>query len=257
MAEIIETEWSGRDQDKDRLRSDVWTELEQTGAARGNPFGHIPSFKGAEAAAARLAGLPVWQRARVIKCNPDSAQIPVRLRALQEGKKLYMAVPRLAQESCFVELTAEALQAKGVDLATAATHQGATKHGRLVGFEEMEPIDLVVVGCVAVARDGGRTGKGAGFADLELGMLRQFGLIGPDTPIVATVHPVQVVEPVRLPMQSHDWALTWIVTPEEVIETQVNRPQPEGLIWERIQPDQLETIPVLRRLRATHQGSQS
>jgi hypothetical protein len=45
----------------------------------------------------------------------------------------------------------------------------------VVALDEMSPIDLVVVGCVAVARDGGRTGKGAGFADLELGLLRQQG----------------------------------------------------------------------------------
>jgi 5-formyltetrahydrofolate cyclo-ligase len=54
---------------------------------------------------------------------------------------------------------------------------------------------------------------------------------------VTTVHPLQVVEPERLPMLAHDWALTWIVTPEEVIETEVKRPQPTGLDWERIRPE--------------------
>ena len=33
----------------------------------------------------------------------------------------------------------------------------------------MPKLDFCVVGCVAVTRSGGRTGKGAGFADLEQG----------------------------------------------------------------------------------------
>jgi 5-formyltetrahydrofolate cyclo-ligase len=44
--------------------------------------GRIPNFTGAEAAAQRLRGLPEWRRARTLKANPDSAQLPVRQRAL-------------------------------------------------------------------------------------------------------------------------------------------------------------------------------
>lgn len=246
----IQTEWSGRHAGKDQLRSEVWSRLVEQEAAIGKPFGHIPNFKGADQAAERLAGLPIWQQARVIKSNPDSPQQPVRWRALQDGKKLYMAVPRLAQERCFVELTQTALEQQGVSLKTAATIKGAMRYGRLVSLAEMEPIDLVVTGCVAVSWDGGRTGKGAGFADLELGLLRQFGLIKADTPIVTTVHSLQLVENEKLPMQAHDWSLTWIVTPAEVFETRSTRPQPEGLDWTKVRPEQVETIPVLRKLKA-------
>ncbi len=249
MAEIISTAWSGQHHDKDALRSNIWLELTQQGVAVGRPYGHIPAFLGGEKAAGRLAGLPIWQRAKVIKCNPDTAQVPVRLRALQDEKLLYMAVPRLTRERCFVELRASELQAQGIDLLSAATHQGAMEYGRLVAFDEMEPIDLVVTGCVAVSRDGGRTGKGAGFADLELGILRQMGLVRAGTPIVATVHPIQLVDGSQLPMLSHDWSLTWIITPDEAIETQVVRSQPAGLEWDKVQPGQLETIPILRKLR--------
>jgi 5-formyltetrahydrofolate cyclo-ligase len=112
----------------------------------------------------------------------------------------------------------------------------------------MRRIDLVVVGCVAVSRDGGRTGKGAGFADLELGMLRQQGLVRAETPIVTTVHPLQIVDSGQLPMLAHDWSLTWIVTPDEAIATQLQRPQPAGLLWEHIRPEQFTTIPVLRTM---------
>ncbi len=249
MRDQSKTAWHGRHAAKDQLRSTVWSRLKNQGAAVGEPVGHIPRFVGGEAAAARLATLPAWQQARVVKCNPDTAQEPVRLRALQEGKMLYMAVPRLTRERCFVALTAADLRQQGVTLKVAASNRGAMRHGRLVAFEEMHAIDLVVVGCVAVCRNGGRTGKGAGFADLELGLLRQWGLVPPDTPIVTTVHPLQIVENADLPMLVHDWSLTYIVTPDAAIAIQVDRPQPLGLQWEHIRPEQLQTIPVLRALR--------
>lgn len=87
MNSPIQTEWSGRHVGKDLLRSEVWSRLVEQEAAIGKPFGHIPNFKGVDQAAERLAGLSIWQQARVIKSNPDSPQQPVRWRALQDGKK--------------------------------------------------------------------------------------------------------------------------------------------------------------------------
>ncbi len=66
------TEWSGRNVDKDQLRSEIWSLLKQQGMSRRDPFGHIPNFVGAEQAAEKLAELPLWQQAAVVKCNPDS-----------------------------------------------------------------------------------------------------------------------------------------------------------------------------------------
>ena len=49
--------------------------------------GRIPNFAtGAEAAAERLLSMREWQAARTLKANPDSAQLPVRQRALEDGK---------------------------------------------------------------------------------------------------------------------------------------------------------------------------
>jgi 5-formyltetrahydrofolate cyclo-ligase len=249
MSNNVQTNWSGYHPDKDDLRDEVWSLLKQQGVAIRDPFGHIPNFVGAQKAAERLAALPIWQRAKAIKCNPDSPQIPVRSRALQDGKRLYMAVPRLTNTRCFVELTAEDLQQRNIPLEEAAIARKALTYGRLVSFEEMQAIDLVMVGCVAVTRNGGRTGKGAGFADLELAMLKEFGLVQSDTPIVTTVHLLQIVEEERLPMQAHDWALNWIVTPEEVIETNTTYSRPTGLDWDSIRPEQFKKIPILRKLR--------
>ncbi len=249
MSKLVETEWSGYHEDKDALRSEIWHRLKDQGASPRDPFGHIPSFFGAEEAAALLAELSIWQDARVIKSNPDTAHVPLRLRALQDGKRLYMAVPRLTEERCFVELTAQALADKGVPLAEAAAWQGAMAHGQLVSPEEMQAIDLLLVGCVAVSRRGGRIGKGAGFADLELGILRELGLIGPQTPAVAAVHPLQIIDAAALPLQSHDWPLDWLITPAEVFETKTDYPRPSGLDWDLIRPEQYQSIPVLSALR--------
>jgi len=249
MSNTVKTNWSGYHPDKDDLRDEVWSLLKQQGVAIRDPFGHIPNFVGAQKAAEQLAALPIWQRAKAIKCNPDSPQIPVRSRALQDGKRLYMAVPRLTNTRCFVELTAEDLQQRNIPLEEAAIARKALTYGRLVSFEQMQASDLVMVGCVAVTRNGGRTGKGAGFADLELAMLKEFGLVQYDTPIVTTVHPLQIVEEERLPMQPHDWALNWIVTPEEVIETNTTYSRPAGLDWDTIRPEQFKKIPILRKLR--------
>ncbi len=249
MPNNVKTSWSGYHPDKDNLRTEIWSLLKEQGVAIRDPFGHIPNFIGAQMATQQLAALPIWQRARAIKCNPDSPQIPVRLRALQEGKCLYMAVPRLTNTRCFVELTASDLQQGNIPLEDAAIAQKALHYGRLVSFEEMQAIDLVVVGCVAVTRNGGRTGKGAGFADLELAMFKEFELVQPDTPIVTTVHSLQIVEEKRLPMQAHDWALNWIVTPEEAIATNTTYPRPAGLDWNTVRPEQYKKIPILQRLR--------
>lgn len=241
--------WEGRDQNKDVLRREVWTILETEGYAVGSPWSHIPNYVGAEIAAARLAELPIWKQAKVVKSNPDSAQIPVRLRALQEGKLLYMPIPELKDDYPFVLLDPAVLQEQGIPFEDVAPVRGGVQHGRKVRLEEMLPLDLVVTGCVAVTRAGGRTGKGGGFADLELGMLRELGLIKPDTPVITTVHSSQVVDDVRIPMLAHDSPLHWIITPDEVIETQTEYPAPHGIYWEAVQPDQFRDIPFLADLQ--------
>jgi 5-formyltetrahydrofolate cyclo-ligase len=241
--------WEGRNSEKDRLRAEVWEALETNGAAIGSVGSRIPHFVGAEQAAERLAALPIWRNARVVKSNPDRPQIPVRLRALQDGKLLYMPVPELSADYPFVELDPTLLAEHGIPLEEAAVASGALAHGRRVQFEEMQPFDLVVVGCVAVTRQGGRTGKGGGFADLELGIFREMGLVKPETPIITTVHPLQVVDNDRLFMAGHDSALNWIITPDEVIDTRTPYEQPKGVDWEAVQPDQYRDIPFLARLR--------
>lgn len=242
--------WAGRNADKDRLRDDVWGRLEATAVNVGPVRSRIPNFAGADLAAWHLARAPTWKAARVVKCNPDPPQIPVRLRALHDGKIVYAPVPELTKGFPFVRLDPAELKAKGIEFETAATSQSFVACGQPVQFEEMEVLDFVVVGCVAVTRSGGRTGKGGGFADLELGIFRELGKVGPGTQIATTVHSSQVVDDTRLPMMGHDSALHFIATEKELIDTHTTIGQPKGVDWDRVQPDQYENIPFLKDLRA-------
>jgi 5-formyltetrahydrofolate cyclo-ligase len=241
--------WQGRNSQKDTLRAEIWSALEAGHANIGDAWSHIPNYVGAEQAADRLAALPFWEQARVVKSNPDAAQSPVRLRALQSGKILYTPVPELTQNFPFVRLDPAELTRRGVPLEEAAPISGALQHGQKVRFEEMEPMDVLVVGCVAVTRSGGRTGKGGGFADLELGIFHALGLVPPESVIVTTVHPTQVVPDARLVMLGHDCPLDWIITPEEAIPTHTRLPRPTGVDWNAVRPDQYASIPFLHDLR--------
>ncbi|WP_420336171.1 5-formyltetrahydrofolate cyclo-ligase [Roseibium sp.] len=247
--------WSGRNRDKDRIRHRIWSDLETSGNSIGPAQSCIPNFAGADLAARNLARLPHWQAARVVKCNPDPPQIPVRLRALYEGKVVYAPVPELLKPFPFVRLDPDKLARKGIQFELAATSQGFVEHGDPVEFEDMEPLDFVVVGCVAVSRAGARTGKGGGFADLELGIFRELDKLKPDAPITTTVHSSQVVGDGELVMMQHDSALDAIATETGLIETGTTFPQPAGVAWDAVQPDQFRDIPFLETLRDRLNGA--
>lgn len=236
---------------KQELREGTWRLLEIHRAARfPGAKGRIPNFVGAERAALALALLPVWKRARVIKVNPDAPQIPVRRLALKEGKIVYMAVPKLREEACFIVLDPKRL---GKNLARAATIRGADRFGEPVGVDEVKPIDLIVCGSVAVNGQGARVGKGGGYSGLEFGLLREAGAVGARTPIVTTVHPLQVV-PQPIEMLPHDIPVDWIVTPEGPSPCGAAHPKPRGIYWEYLSEEKIAAVPVLQRLRAARGG---
>jgi len=241
--------WAGRNPDKDILRHEIWGKLESEGAGIGKIWSAIPNFVGAEQAADQLTKLPFWESAQIVKTNPDIPQAPIRLRALQQGKLVYTPVPALVKDYPFILLDPVELQKRGIPFEDVITAEGSIKHGQRVKFHEMQPMDILVVGCVAVTRNGGRTGKGAGFADLEMGIFREYALIKPEAPILTTVHSIQVVEDERIVMMAHDTPLDWVITPDEIIETHTIYPQPGRINWDDIQADQYENIPFLRDLK--------
>jgi 5-formyltetrahydrofolate cyclo-ligase len=217
---------------KQEVRQRIWDLLEREGAARFPGMrGRIPNFRGAEQAAARLAELPQWDAARVVKANPDAPQLPVRRRAYKDGKTLYMAVPRLAEERPFVLVRGD------------PTIRRALAEGKHLGVEELEPVELIVCGTVAVNRRGVRVGKGGGFSDLEFALLVERGLIGTGTTIATTVHELQLLDE-ELPETDHDFRVDVIVTPTDMVRTGSRR-RPPGLLWDHLDWEKRAAIPVL------------
>ena len=206
--------------------------------------GRIPNFAGAKLAAQRLAGHRTWKRARVIKANPDSPQTHSRRQALEEGKTLVMAVPRLRDKHPFRLLDPRKLNAKQV--REAATIKGALRHGRVVADDELPEIDLVLCGSVAVNLKGARIGKGGGFSDIEYGLLIDAGKIDDHTVIATTLHPIQILRE-NLPMTDHDLPVDLIATPRAVVEVEHDYQRPRGIMWNHLQPPQIHEIPILER----------
>lgn len=227
--------------DKQAVRERVWEELRRAGAARfPGTEGRIPNFIGAEAAARRLAGVDAWRDADALKSNPDSPQLPVRVAALDAGKRVYMAVPRLAHEKPFLLLDPDRLDQTP---RRAASIKGASTAGTPVSLDAVPHIDLVVCGTVAVNRRGVRVGKGGGYSDIEFALLTESGAIDERTVVVTTVHPVQVLD-AELPETAHDFRVDLIVTPEEVIRCR-RAHRPRGIVASHLDPDKVAAIPVL------------
>jgi 5-formyltetrahydrofolate cyclo-ligase len=229
---------------KAALREHTWAALSVKGVARfPSPDGRIPNFVGAEAAARRLADTSQWQAATTVKANPDSPQWPVRQRALEDGKLVYMAVPRLASPQPFFLLDPRRLS---TNARMASSIKGASRSAQTVDLDDLEPVDLVVTGCVAVGRDGARLGKGGGFSDLELALAREAGLVDAGTIVATTVHERQIVNSGVVPTTDHDIHVDLIVTADAVIHCA--RPKGyrlPGVRWDELTEEKIASIPFL------------
>ncbi len=235
---------------KAALRQEVWDAMRAAKVARfPGAAGRIPNFTGAEAAAERLRATPFWQAARTLKANPDSAQLPVRQRALEDGKTVYMAVPRLADDQPFFALDPDHLAGPP---RSAASISGAARSARRVALGDLTPVDLVVMGSVAAGLDGARLGKGGGFADLEYALASSAGLIGAHTVCVTTVHELQVRPAGSIPLTEHDVPVDLIVTPERIIDCRGKRGRraPAGIRWADLTEEKIAAIPLLAARRA-------
>ena len=110
----------------------------------------------------------------------------------------------------------------------------------------MDHVDLVVAGSVAVTKDGARLGKGGGYSDLEYSLGRSQRIITEDTPILTTVHHLQIISQ-TWEIMIHDIPVDFVITPDEIIATHQNYPKPEGIYWDILRKEMEKSIPVLER----------
>ncbi|MBU7013479.1 MAG: RNA 2'-phosphotransferase [Theionarchaea archaeon] len=196
--------------DKQVMRESIWKKMKMAGVERfPYAWGRIPNFEGAERAASRLGTLDIFKNARTVFVAPDSPQTPVRELVLRQGKTLIMPTPRL--RSGFLQVN----PVKGTE-AKASTIRGALTQGMSLPEDNIPAVDLVVQGAVAVDLMGGRIGKGGGYGDREIQILRTNGKI-PASPIVVTVHDMQVVD--WVPQDAWDFTVDSIITPTRVLMT--------------------------------------
>ncbi|CAK1541069.1 unnamed protein product [Leptosia nina] len=236
---------------KQSYRVKVWRYLENNGLAMfPRPvYNRIPNFKGAQEAAVKLSELDVFKNATTIKVNPDKPQETIRVICLEQQKSLYVPVPRL--QTGFMNLLMLPEGESGPSaIKKTVSRNGMDTYGQPISIEESVSLDLVVMGSVAVSKEGFRIGKGRGYGDLEFGLIMHMKAIKPNTLVVTTVHDCQVFD--SLPAElfgPHDVPIDIIVTPTQVIETQRMSKRPVGIIWHLLSNRRLEQMPVLAQLR--------
>ncbi|KAI3959659.1 hypothetical protein MKW92_012244 [Papaver armeniacum] len=98
------------------------------------------------------------------------------------------------------------------------------------------------VGAAAAAKKG--------FAELEYAMLRYMGAIDDNTPVVTSIHDRQLVDDIPVEkLLIHDVPVDIICTPTQVIFTNNSIPKPQGIYWDKLSPEKLGQIRVLRELK--------
>ncbi|HVO91718.1 MAG TPA: hypothetical protein VMT22_02705 [Terriglobales bacterium] len=79
-------------------------------------------------------------------------------------------------------------------------------------------------------------------------MLTQEKKIGSHTPIITSVHPLQIIDE-EIPMTEHDIPLNAVVTPHKLIELLAKYQRPNGIYWSLLPQQKIDEIPALQRRR--------
>ena len=207
----------------------------------------LPAYAGYESLTDTLPALPFWAGSGPVYSTPDNCLEFVRSRLIADRRPLLQTIA--------VRLGFRYFAPGSVDPGferLAGTLDGAALLSApidLTKIRDLGPLDFVITGCRAVTRQGVRFGKGYGYFDLEWGIMSELGIVNDATPVVVACHDVQVLD-MDLAPSPVDTLVDWIVTPTESIEVKRTRPKPLGIRWDRLQPHQWDSTPVLTELKA-------
>ncbi|WP_069806633.1 5-formyltetrahydrofolate cyclo-ligase [Vulcanisaeta thermophila] len=232
---------------KQSIRERIWRLLEERNVATfPRPvYNRIPNFVGSDRACGLVATLPEFVRARVVKVNPDAPQRRCRELVLNMGKILIMPTPRI--KNGFLILNPNSIPRE--HHREASTIGGAFRWGRTLNPREAPNIDLVIIGSVAVNPiTGRRLGKSHGYAEIEWGIMSALGKVNEETPVVTTVHELQLVSD-EIPREPFDLPVDIVVTPHRVIRVRRIDGKPRGIYWDYVTEEMMKEIPILRELR--------
>lgn len=232
------------------IRRRIWDKL--SAVARPDTRFHmnfaevIPDFAGSDSATDRVMALPALTSCRFAFITPDNSLIELRRRMIEAGRSFLMSTYNILRGFLFID---PARVPKSAALH-AAWLDGAEHYGSPMSLEEVAKLgtlDLMVTGASAVSTDGIRFGKGHGYFDLEWGMFTDLGIAHEQTPVVAVVHDVQVVEEKLHPSET-DISVDLIATPTRLIEVSHRSKRPRGIRWDLLTADQIAATPPLKEL---------
>lgn len=224
-------------------------------------YHRIPNFVGSDVACEQLLQIPEFQRSRIVKVNPDRPQTHARYLCLKHSKRLFVPPAGLKQNAVLTEIKIPAhLKKDEKTLRYAATRKGFEQFGHLVTLRDLirwdpkQKIDVVIIGSVAIDSETGyRIGKGEGFADMEIAIMNEFGLIGPQTTFIVTMHDCQLQQNIDMALfdPDTDTRLDYICTPTQIIKIKKRKGQrlPYHIDWDKLSAKRLRKIPFLRTLR--------
>jgi len=184
---------------KQEVREFVWKTLKEKNECLFPCYGRIPNFNGVEKTIEKILSLEEFINAKRIFISPDTPQrLLLRFVNLEE-KEIYMATPRLKEG--FVRVNTNSTNLKEI-------------LSKSIKIQEIPKIDLAIIGSVAVDIKGNRIGKGGGYGDKEIKILREKN---EKIKIVSNVHDLQVFEDLSYLMKEYDQKIDIIVTPTRMI----------------------------------------
>ena len=195
----------------------------------------VPDFLGSAAAQDRLRSLKWYRDATTVFIAPDNSLERLRRLALDDGKRII--VPTYGLRRGMVLLAPRSVRPAA--RSAAATLDGMERHGRSLALDDLRAlgsVDLLVTGATAVSTDGVHVGGGQAYLDLEWGLLAELGVVEEATPVVAIVHPCQLIEQGLAP-GPFDLTVDVIATPHEIIRTHRVHPRPAGIGWDSLSID--------------------
>ena len=199
-------------QEKEKIRQEIWEKLytQKLTHRKNGDWNKIPDFKGKNKAAEQLTKTKEYKKAKIIFTAPDTAQQPVRYNCLKDNKTLIMATPNL--ENGYILLNKNAKN----EAEKASNNKYTKQYGKPI--KKIPKIDLVIEGSVGVDLKGNRLGKGKGYGDHEIKYLKKQNSINQKTPIITTIHPIQIKN--KIPVDKNDCKINMIITPKNTIYTE-------------------------------------
>ncbi|MQT14800.1 5-formyltetrahydrofolate cyclo-ligase [Segnochrobactrum spirostomi] len=238
---------------KASVRERVWSELRKVAVPDSRfhfDFAEfIADFEGSADAVARLTAHPYYREADIVFIAPDNCIEQLRLQALLDGKRVLMTTYSIKRGFWLLDPAAIA----PADYEKAAMLDGMERLGKPVTLDEIAAlgsVDYLVTGTGAINHDGVRFGKGHGFFDAEWGILYTLGCIHAGTPAAAVVHDCQLLDETLHP-DVFDTVVDAIFTPTRTIEVSDPQKPTCGILWDRLDPHMLATIPPLQDLKAS------